>query len=261
MLNTALPVAPASGSYGGTTTLSATLSQGATGIAGQTVSFLLNGTGVGSAITDASGVATLSGIGLGAFSAGSYPTAVGATYPGNSVDSGSSGSNSLTVNKAGAALTIVPASMSRAYDGSPKAATVTTSPPGLSGVSVTYNGSAVAPRNIGSYAVVASLVNANYAAPNVTGTLRIADKTPPNTKLTSGPSGRTTSRRAAFKFRSTEAGSHFQCKLDRKAWRSCRSPASYKKLKLGPHTFRVRAIDRAGNIDPTPARRSWRIRR
>ena len=68
-----------------------------------------------------------------------------ATYAGNGVYGGSSGSNSLTVNKAAATLTIVPASLHRNYDGSPKPVTVTASPPGLSGVSVTYNGSAVAP--------------------------------------------------------------------------------------------------------------------
>src|SRR5206468_1798523 len=57
--------------------------------------------------------------------------------------------------------------------GSPKSPTVTTSPSGLSGVSVTYDGSAPAPTDIGSYAVVASLNNANYTASDATGTLTI----------------------------------------------------------------------------------------
>src|SRR5207245_8238142 len=57
--------------------------------------------------------------------------------------------------------------------GSPKAATATTNPAGLSGVSITYNGSATAPTTVGSYAVVASLNNANYTASNATGTLTI----------------------------------------------------------------------------------------
>src|SRR5207247_7950524 len=63
------------------------------------------------------------------------------------------------------------------YDGSPKPVTVTTSPAGLSGVSITYNGSATAPANIGSYSVVASLTNANYNASNATGTLTITTGT------------------------------------------------------------------------------------
>src|SRR5213078_3108005 len=55
-----------------------------------------------------------------------------------------------------------------------KSATVTTNPAGLSGVTVTYDGSTTAPTNAGSYAVVASLSNPNYAAPPATGTLVIA---------------------------------------------------------------------------------------
>src|SRR5205823_11761271 len=52
-------------------------------------------------------------------------------------------------------------------------ATVTTSPAGLSGVSITYNGSSTAPTDAGSYAVVASLNNPNYTASDKTGTLTI----------------------------------------------------------------------------------------
>src|SRR5439155_14199413 len=63
--------------------------------------------------------------------------------------------------------------LTQGYDGSPKPATATTNPTPLSGVSVTYNGSATAPTNIGSYPVVASLNNANYTASNATGTLTI----------------------------------------------------------------------------------------
>src|SRR5439155_10160744 len=69
--------------------------------------------------------------------------------------------------------TITLSNLTQGYDGSPKPITVTTSPAGLSGVSMTYNGSATVPTNIGSYAVVASLNNANYTAPNATGTLVI----------------------------------------------------------------------------------------
>src|SRR5207249_11106264 len=67
--------------------------------------------------------------------------------------------------------------LTQGYDGSPKPATVTTSPAGLSGVSITYGGSATAPTSVGSYAVVASLTNANYTASNATGTLTITKGT------------------------------------------------------------------------------------
>jgi hypothetical protein len=86
------------------------------------------------------------------------------------------------------------------------------------------------------------------------------DTTPPNTRLTAAPSRRTRAHRARFRFVSTEAGSRFQCKLDRGRWTACRSPRPYSRLRQGLHVFRVRARDGAGNADPTPAVRFWRIR-
>jgi large repetitive protein len=85
------------------------------------------------------------------------------------------------------------------------------------------------------------------------------DTTAPQTTIKSGPSGKTGSHKATFKFKSNEAGATFQCKLDGKKWASCRSPKTYKNLKDGKHTFRVKARDAAGNVDPSPAKRSWRV--
>ncbi len=82
---------------------------------------------------------------------------------------------SFTIAKGAATLAL--SDLSHTYDGTPKSATVTTTPSGLTGVSVTYDGSATAPTNAGSYAVVASLTNANYQATDATGTLVIAKAT------------------------------------------------------------------------------------
>ncbi len=87
----------------------------------------------------------------------------------------------------------------------------------------------------------------------------LPDKTAPQTKIKSGPSGSTNSRKAKFAFSSSESGSKFQCKLDGKAWSSCNSPKTYKNLKSGKHTFKVRARDKAGNTDQSPAKRSWHV--
>lgn len=85
------------------------------------------------------------------------------------------------------------------------------------------------------------------------------DTVPPNTRI-AGPT-RTTRRRAAtFWFGSTEAGSTFECKLDRGRWTVCRSPKTYRRLSRGWHAFRVRARDAAGNVDRTPGVRIWRVR-
>jgi hypothetical protein len=85
------------------------------------------------------------------------------------------------------------------------------------------------------------------------------DKTPPQTTIRRGPKARTRSRTAKFKFVSSEAGSIFQCKLDRGKFKKCRSPKKITRLKPGKHVFKVRAIDAAGNVDPTPAKRVWRV--
>jgi hypothetical protein len=87
------------------------------------------------------------------------------------------------------------------------------------------------------------------------------DRTAPNTRITGAPARMTTSTRATFRFFSTEAGSIFECRLDGGLWRACAAPKTYRNLRLGFHTFRVRARDRAGNVDATAATRTWRIRR
>ncbi|HEY5839427.1 MAG TPA: MBG domain-containing protein [Pyrinomonadaceae bacterium] len=74
-----------------------------------------------------------------------------------------------------AAATIALSNLNQTYNGSPRPATATTTPAGLSGVSITYNGSATAPINAGSYSVVAALNNQNYTATNATATLVISE--------------------------------------------------------------------------------------
>lgn len=85
------------------------------------------------------------------------------------------------------------------------------------------------------------------------------DTEPPNTAIISGPTGTVRSTSASFRFSSSEPGSSFQCRRDGGAWAPCRSPKAYSRLPQGPHTFDVRATDRAGNTDATPARRNWRV--
>lgn len=85
------------------------------------------------------------------------------------------------------------------------------------------------------------------------------DTTPPQTKIVKGPKAKTHARKVKFKFTSSEAGSTFKCKLDKKPVKSCTSPKTYKKLKPGKHVFKVWAIDKAGNKDPTPAKRKFKV--
>jgi Ca2+-binding RTX toxin-like protein len=89
------------------------------------------------------------------------------------------------------------------------------------------------------------------------------DRQPPQTRLASHPRTLLFTharwRQVAFRFASSEAGSRFRCKLDRKPYRGCVSPRTYR-VKAGRHAFRVFAIDRAGNRDRTPVLFKFRVR-
>ncbi|MGO9468383.1 MAG: MBG domain-containing protein [Isosphaeraceae bacterium] len=85
----------------------------------------------------------------------------------------------LTVAKAAATLNL--GNLSFTYDGAPRTAVVTTTPAGLSDVTVTYAQNSVVvtnPTHAGDYTVTATLDNSDYAAPVVTGTLVINQATP-----------------------------------------------------------------------------------
>lgn len=69
-------------------------------------------------------------------------------------------------------------------------------------------------------------------------------------------------RKAVVRFKGSDdqAGTiRFQCKLDRRKFRKCKSPKTYRHLKFGRHKVKVRAIDAAGNKDTSPAKRSFRL--
>jgi hypothetical protein len=83
------------------------------------------------------------------------------------------------------------------------------------------------------------------------------DLTPPDTSITSGPSGLVTSNSASFAFASSEPPWSFSCAIDGGSFAPCSSPKNYSALPDGPHSFAVRAEDQAGNPDPSPATRSW----
>jgi hypothetical protein len=68
-------------------------------------------------------------------------------------------------------------------------------------------------------------------------------------------------RKATFRFAAGEPGSTFSCKLDRKKFRPCTSPKTYRKLKPGKHVFRVKARDRAGNLAVRPAVKRFKIKK
>ena len=85
------------------------------------------------------------------------------------------------------------------------------------------------------------------------------DLDPPETTISSAPSGLTASTDATFTFTADEPGSTFECSLDGGSFGSCTSPATFNGLGDGAHTFDVRATDAASNTDPTPDSAAWTV--
>jgi hypothetical protein len=87
------------------------------------------------------------------------------------------------------------------------------------------------------------------------------DNFPPDTKILKGPRKRTEKRKAKFQFGGSEPGLTFECSLDAKEFKPCSSPKKFRSLKRTKHEFAVRAVDAAGNRDPTPADRIWKVKK
>jgi len=85
------------------------------------------------------------------------------------------------------------------------------------------------------------------------------DRKPPRTRVLKQPRRVRAGHVARFSFTANEPGSSFQCSLDHTKFRPCKSPKRYRLSRPGKHLFRVRAIDAAGNIDPTPVRRRFEV--
>jgi hypothetical protein len=106
----------------------------------------------------------------------------------------------------------------------------------------------------------AFVVRATDAAGNVGAASRswTIDTTAPDTTLASRPPARTTATTAAFRFSTSEAGT-FECRLDGGSFSPCTSPKTYRALARGRHSFAVRAVDLAGNVDATPSLWQWTL--
>jgi len=89
----------------------------------------------------------------------------------------------------------------------------------------------------------------------------LGDKSAPDTTIVSRPPNPSASAKASFSYRSNEPRSSFQCRLDEEQFAPCAAVGiAYPRLKNGSHTFRVRAVDRAGNLDSAPATYTWVVR-
>lgn len=77
-------------------------------------------------------------------------------------------------------------------------------------------------------------------------------------RLKKKPPKKTARRLAKFTFSANRKGARFECKLDRKPYRACRSPYKHR-VRPGHHVFSVRAV--RGKLRSKPARYGWRVLR
>lgn len=85
------------------------------------------------------------------------------------------------------------------------------------------------------------------------------DLVAPNTTITSGPSGKVAAELVSFTQTSSEGHKTFECSIDGGAYTACGPTKAYPGLSEASHTYRVRAVDAAGNADPTPAERTFTV--
>ncbi len=193
-----LSVQAASGTFGGTVTLAATLSSGATGLSTKTISFSLNGSSVGTATTNAGGVAsidvqltssgTVAGtlIGAGTYSAGPS-SGVGVSFVGDASYAAASGTANLTVGKATPSVAATGGPFE--YTGGPHGGSCEATGVGgapLGPLTPTYTPGSGVPVNAGTYTVNCSYVaSANYTSASASADLTI-DKATPTVEATGG---------------------------------------------------------------------------
>jgi len=81
----------------------------------------------------------------------------------------------------------------------------------------------------------------------------------PNTRIVAGPT-RTRDHSPVFRVRSTERGSRFEYRVDRRGkFSRTDAKVNLRRVRPGRHLLQVRAIDRAGNRDRSAATRKFRV--
>lgn len=82
----------------------------------------------------------------------------------------------------------------------------------------------------------------------------LVDRTPPNTTLGSVSSPSAAVFPVSYWMDKANTAARYECSLDGAAWSRCDGGSRFVEVSsAGPHTFKVRALDDAGNYDPSPA--------
>ncbi len=90
------------------------------------------------------------------------------------------------------------------------------------------------------------------------------DTLAPDSSISKGPKKKLKTKKSKvkvkFQFGSSDDDAGFECQLDKAAFAPC-SGTFTAKVKKGKHTFSVRASDAVGNVDQSPATRSFTVKR
>jgi murein peptide amidase A len=127
----------------------------------------------------------------------------------------------------------------------------------MGGLFTRRRGGNFGPPHIFTLAIALAIVGATLAMP----AWAPGGAPAPSTRITSDPGPKTFEHRPSFSFHSPSGSVRFQCALDSGRWRRCSSPHHTRRIARGRHRFRVRALDAGGVVDPTPARRRFRVAR
>ena len=85
------------------------------------------------------------------------------------------------------------------------------------------------------------------------------DTIAPDVAFVHVPKQKSRKHKVTFTFIATEAVT-FTCKVDKKKAKPCNSPFKVKIKRYGKHKITVTARDVVGNVDPTPATYSWKLK-
>jgi YVTN family beta-propeller protein len=146
----------------------------------------------------------------------------------------------------------------------------------ISGKTNTVIGSPITIGNLPQFIAFDSANGNMYVTNRADGTVSVistlSSQTAPDTTITSTVDGNratvqnagtTLSTSIQFTFTATPGTkpiAGFECRLDNSAFSACSSPTTLNNLAAGiQHNFQVRAVDTAGNRDPTPATIRWTI--
>jgi len=90
-------------------------------------------------------------------------------------------------------------------------------------------------------------------------TVFTVDTVPPTSRATTVPPAQTGARTATVVVEPSEPGSTFTCSLDRAKATPCGPTIRLRRLAVGRHALRIRAVDPAGNVQKTPTLVTWRV--